>query len=163
MKLIHWMSFAVCLTMVNHSWAQYEEVGPIMGNPSLQAQSKRPYVKANSGTFDSTFIYFQDTIDLPVFDDFSSNKFQTYDNDYAAPNVTFDKVYSVLDDLGVPIAPNEFYTQQVTFRRTYNVTTTTFEDVDFTPTPLQIGSLASYPVTHIPTNGYPLEVSLHIR
>jgi hypothetical protein len=155
MKLIHWMSFVVCLTMMNHSWAQYEEVGPIMGNPSLQAQSKKSFVKANPGTFDSTFIYFQDTIDLPVFDDFSSNKFQDYDDDFLDPNVTFDKVYKVLDEFGVPISNDSFYTQTVTFRRVYTVSTTTPEDFDFTPIPLEIGSLASYPVTYIPIDGYP--------
>ena len=141
--------------MINHSWAQYEEVGPIMGNPTLQAQGKKQFVKVNAGTFDSTFIYFQDTIDLPVFDDFSSNKFQTYHDDYTEPGVTSVLVYSVLDDVDIPIPAGDFYTQQVTFRRVYTISTTTSEDFDLTPTPLKIGSLMSYPVTHIPTDGYP--------
>jgi hypothetical protein len=87
MKLIKWMSFVFCLAMINHSWAQYEETGPIMGNPTLQAQAKKQFVKANAGTFDSTFIYAQDTIVLPVFDDFSSNKFQFYHDDETEPGV----------------------------------------------------------------------------
>ncbi|MDG1333156.1 MAG: T9SS type A sorting domain-containing protein [Crocinitomicaceae bacterium] len=155
MKFIKLMSFVFCLTMINHSWAQFEEVGPIMGNPTLQANAKKSFVKVNAGTFDSTFIYFQDTIALPVFDDFSSNKFQSYDDDFAAPNVTFDKVYSVLDDLLVPIPPTDFYTQQTTFRRVFTVSTSTSEDFDFVPITLRIGSLASYPVTHVPTDAYP--------
>lgn len=157
MKLIKWMPLVICLTMINHSWAQHEEVGPIMGNPTLQAQShaKNQFVKANEGTFDSTFIYFQDTIVMPVFDDFSSNKFQTYNDDYAASNVTFDKVYSVLDEFDVPIPVGEFYTQQVTFRRVFTVSTSTFEDFDLTPIQLNVRSLASYPVTDNPVDAYP--------
>ena len=155
MRLIKWISFVFCLAIISHSWAQYEEVGPIMGNPTLQAQGKKQFVKVNAGTFDSTFIYFQDTIVLPVFDDFSSNKFQAYHDDDTEPGVTSDLVYSVLDDLDVPIPAGDFYTQQVTFRRVFTISTSTSEDFDLIPTPLKIGSLASYPVTHIPTDGYP--------
>jgi len=155
MKFIKWIAVVFCLTIINVSWAQNEEEGPIMGNPNLLAQSKNPYVKANPGTFDSTFIYFQDTIDLPVFDDFSTNKFQTYHDDVSEPGVTSDKVYRVLDEFGVPIPTDETYTEQVTFRRVYTVSTSEFEDFDLTPTPLQKASLASYPVTYIPVDGYP--------
>ncbi len=155
MKLVKWMPFIVCLTMINYGWAQIEEVGPIMGNPTLQAKASNRFVKANAGTFDSTFIYFQDTIDLPIFDDFSSNKFQSYDDDFAAPGVTFDKVFHVLDQSDVPIPNGEFYTFQTTFNRVFTVSTSTAEDFTFPPTVLKIGSLTSYPVTHIPTDSYP--------
>lgn len=154
MKLIKWTSFIICLTVMNHGWTQ-EGVGPIMGNPTLQAQAGNKFVKANPGTFDSTFIYFQDTIVLPFFDDFSSDKFQSYDDDFNASGVTFDKVFHVLDDLNVPIPVGDEYTQQVTFNRVYTVSTTTSEDFDFTPITLNITSLATYPEDYITTDCYP--------
>lgn len=141
--------------MINQSWAQQEEVGPIMGNPELQAKANNRFVKVNAGTFDSTFIYNQDTILLPIFDDFSSNKFQTYNADYSDPGVTFDKVYRVLDASNVPIPTGEFYTASVTYRRVFTVSTSTSEFFDFTPVPLQIGNLATYPVGHVVTDCYP--------
>ncbi len=155
MKWIKWSFYMLCVFSVNFGWTQIEEVGPIMGNPSLQAKAPKYFLKANPGTFDSTIIYFQDTIDLPVFDDFSSSKFQDYHDDPTLPQVTSDKVYRVLDEFDVPIANNEFYTQQATFNRVYTISTDTYEDVTFPPTTLKIGDLSSYPVTHIPTNSYP--------
>lgn len=155
MKLMKKISFIVCLIVATNGWSQVEEVGPIMGNPELQAKSFYRSVKANAGTFDSTFIYTQDTLSLPIFDDFSSNKFQDYADDYLAPGVTFDKVYRVLDMSNSPIPTDEFYTTQITFRRIYTISTSTFEDFPLTPTSLQIGSLASYPVNHATTDCYP--------
>lgn len=155
MKLIKWMSFIVCLTMFNHGWAQNEEVGPIMGNPALQSKASNRFVKANTGTFDGTFIYIQDTLVLPMFDDFSSDKFQSYNDDIGAVGVTSDLVYRVHDALDIPISFGEFYTQQVTFNRVFTVSTTTSEDFDLIPTSLKIGDLSSYPVTHVPTDCYP--------
>lgn len=156
MKLVKWTSLIFCLITLSTGWTQIEEVGPIMANPTLQAKAPDQHIlKASLGTFDSTFIYLQDTIDLPIFDDFSSDKFQNYIDDFSAPGVTFDKVYQVLDAADVPIANDELYTQQATFNRIYTVSTSTFEDVTFTPTSLKIGDLSSYPVTHVPTDCYP--------
>lgn len=155
MKLIKWLSFIVCLTMVNHGWTQIEEVGPIMGNPTLQAKTSNRFVKVNAGTFDSTFIYLQDTIVLPIFDDFSSNKFQPYEDDFGAAGVTSEVVYHVLDQSDVPIPTGELYTLQATFNRVFTVSTSTVEDFTFIPTSLKIGSLVSYPVTYTPTDCYP--------
>lgn len=155
MKLLTYMSFFVCISLMNQSFAQQEQVGPIMGNPELQAKSNAVPVKVNAGTFDSTFVYIQDTISLPFFDEFSSNKFQTYDADFSDPGVTFDKEYRVLDAADVPIPVGEFYTQQITFNRVYTISTLTEEDFNFTPTSLKIGDLATYPVVHIPTDCYP--------
>lgn len=154
MKLIKWMPFIMCLTMINHGWAQHEEVGPIMGNPTLQAKASNQFVKSD-GTFDGSFIYLQDTIDLPIFDDFSSSKFQVYEDDISAPGVTFDKVFRVLDQSNVPIPVGDVYTYQPTFNRVYTVSTSSSEDFTFTPVSLQIGSLASYPVSHVDTDAYP--------
>ena len=135
--------------------AQQEEVGPIMGNPQLQHRSLDKVNKQNSGTFDGSFIYTPDTIDLPLFDEFSTSKFQTYSAGFSDPGVTFDKVYRLLDMSNTPLANDLFYTEQETFIRTVDLTGPTFSDVPFTPIQVQIGDLSSYPVVHVPTNVYP--------
>lgn len=155
MNSIKWIAYALCVFSVNLGWSQIEEVGPLTGNPALQANAPKHVLKANAGTFDSTIIYTQDTVDLPVFDDFSSNKFQDYHDNPLLPGLTSVLVYRVLDEFDVPIGATEVYTQQATFNRIYTVSTSTFEDIAFPPTTLKIGSLASYPVTHVPTNCYP--------
>lgn len=136
------------------SFSQGEEVGPIMGNPQL-LKNRTAQLKANPNTFDSTFIYTTDTISLPVFDEFSSNKFQVYNADYSDLGVTSDKKYRLLDMSDVPLAINELYTLQQTYYRTVNIASGQITDVDFPPLQIKIGSLATYPVVYIPTNVYP--------
>lgn len=143
-----------CLFVSSFVFSQGEEVGPIMGNPQL-LKNKVTQLKANPNTFDSTFIYTSDTITLPVFDEFSSNKFQTYDANFTDPGVTSDKVYRLLDMSDVPLVNTELYTLQQTFRRTVNIASGDIIDVNFPPIQIKIGDLSSYPVAHIPTNVYP--------
>ncbi len=148
------LTLVVGLLTHTTSLAQWEEVGPLTANPHIQKESSN-ILKANPNTFDSTFIYAPDTIALPVFDEFSTNKFQVYNADYSDAGVTFDKVYKLLDMSSVPLASDAAFTMQQTFKRTINVAEGTFFDEAFTPTQIRIGSLASYPVTHVPTNVYP--------
>lgn len=155
MKRIHWISLSICLLAAQFGWTQVEETGPLTGNPELQMKARNQFAKVNAGTFDSTFIYLQDTIDLPIFDEFSSNKFQSYTEDFLAPGVTFDKVFRVLDITDVPIPTDEFYVPQPTFRRTFTVSTSTSDDAVFAATPLKITSLATYPANYVTTDAYP--------
>jgi len=136
--------------------AQIEEVGPLTGNPALQAKAeKNIQAKANPGTFDSTFIYISDTIALPLFDEFSSDNFQTYNAAYTDPGVTFDKVFRLLDLSSVPLPNDVLYTEQMTFRRTFDVANSSFVDTYFTPISIQLGDLASYPVSYNTVSAYP--------
>ena len=141
-----------CVLMASVAYGQ-EEVGPIMGNPALQAVNKAPLTKVNEGTFDSTFIYKPDTIDLPIFDDFSSDKFQVYDADFSDPGVTSEKIYRVMDGAN-PIASDVAYTTQVTIRKTWVISTSTSIDEDLPAGTLDVGDLSSYPVIHVPTDVY---------
>lgn len=147
--------FVVCLLTTLTAFGQGEEVGPLTGNPLLQSRAEVIQAKANPGTFDSTFIYTQDTISLPIFDEFSTNKFQTYNANYTDPGVTFDKVYRVLDASDTPIPTGVFYTEQQTFKRTRIISTSEFRDTIFDAISLKIGDLSSYPVNHITTDVYP--------
>ncbi|MDX2360055.1 MAG: T9SS type A sorting domain-containing protein [Crocinitomicaceae bacterium] len=153
MKRIGIIVVLLCISLF--SSAQGEGVEAITGNPYLQMKASQQFQRVNVGTFDSTIIYTPDTLTLPFFDEFSTNRFQVFDPDPAQGGATFDKVYGVLDDLGVEIANNVFYTEQVTFRRTVDLGAGTYFDADFSPVTVQIGDLSSYPVVHIPTDAYP--------
>ena len=136
-------------------FAQGEEVGPLTGNPDLYGKNKKSE-KSNPGTFDSTFIYKSDTLDLPFFDEFTNNHFQQYNADYSDLGVTSDKKYRILDNVtSVQIPNNLYFSGQTTFRRTYNVLTSTYTDVNFSPTQYKVGSLAAYPVSYATTDLFP--------
>ena len=117
-----------------------EETGPLTGNPSLMKNQNKVISKVNVGTFDSTFIYISDTIVLPIFDDFSSNKFQTYGANYTDIGVTFDKEYKLLETSAPfdPLSNSELYTAQQTFRRTFDVANGTASDDYFPSIQIQI-------------------------
>lgn len=137
--------------------AQGEEAGPLSGNPDLYGnKTVNNFLKVNSGTFDSTFIYKSDTLSLPFSDEFSNNHFEIYNAAFTDLGVTSDKKYRILDNgTLIPISNSVYLTAQQTFRRTYNVTTSTFVDINFTSTPYKVGDLASYPVNYVTTNLFP--------
>lgn len=139
-------------------FAQGEEVGPLTGNPELQGKNKKSnnIEKANPGTFDSTFIYKSDTLSLPFFDEFTKNHFEEYNADYTDLGVTSDKKYRILDNVtSIQIPNNLYFSGQTTFRRTYDILTSTYTDVNFSPTQYKVGSLATYPVNYTTTDLYP--------
>lgn len=150
---VNWL-ILFCLISAN-LFAQGEEVGPLSGNPALMAKNTRYLIKANSGTFDSTFIYIPDTISLPVFDEFSSDKFQVYNADYGDPGVTSDKKYRLLDGSLVPLGDDEYYTVQQTFRRVFDIGNSTIDDQPFSAISIKVGDLSEYPVNYVTTNVYP--------
>ncbi len=145
-----------CLFFVSLiSLSQNESVGPMMSNPDLIAKSKL-MVKLDELSFDSTIIYISDTLELPFFDEFTKNHFQQYNADFSDPGVTSDKKYRLLDNLtSLPIAVGQFYTDQVTFRRTHDIVTSTYVDASFLPTQLKVGDLSNYPVNYATTDLYP--------
>jgi hypothetical protein len=139
-------------------FAQGEEVGPLTGNPDLYSKTaaKTNNQKVNLGAFDSTFIYYSDTLDLPLFDEFSKDHFQKFDVDYSDPGVTSDKKFRILDNSTlIPIANDLFFTGQQTFRRTYDMVTSTYTDDNFAANQYKVGSLVTYPVAYATTNLYP--------
>ena len=126
-------------------------MGPIMGikNPSAQSLEK-------SLGFDSTFIFTSDTIQLPFFDDFSTHKFQTFVDDFNNPLTTKQTYYRLLDaTTNQPINNQLTYTNQVTFRRTYDINTGLVNDVNFTTTPIKENNLMTYPPVYNIVSLYP--------
>lgn len=155
--MIRVVSFILVYFILNVAFSQFEEAVPMSGNPSLISNKLNSNfnLKVNVGTFDSTFIYGLDTIALPLFDDFSTDKFQKYEADFSDAGVTFDKVYHLLDSFNNVISNTTLYTEQVTYHRITDPATNTFVDNIFPPTEIKIADLSSYPVTYIPTIVYP--------
>lgn len=147
-----------CLLLATISFAQQpgESVGPLTGNPVLQAKAKKNVSQSkSSSTFDSSFIYISDTISLPVFDDFSSDKFQKYTEDYGATGVTSILEYRLLDLSSQPL-PNDYLgTQQVTFRRVYNEQSGSYTDTNFPAVDIQLGDQTNYPTSYNTVSAYP--------
>jgi len=138
----------VCFSLIS-THAQESE-GPVMRVISDHVQ-----LKANAGTFDSTFIFTTDTVSLPFFDDFSSDKFQKYVGDFLTPGVTSDLVFRLHDMSDVPLADDAEFTIQSTFRRTFNSADGT-STVDYFPgIQIKEGDLSSYPVVHAQKDVYP--------
>lgn len=149
------IGFIILCSVAFNLHGQVEEVGPIMAKPFMASGPVAAMPKVNEGTFDSTFIYLPDTLDLPIFDEFSSNKFQSYSATYTDPGVTFDKDYRLLDLTSIPLANDLIYTQQQTFRRTYDVGNGTFTDANFAPLSVQLGDLTSYPTSYNTIDVFP--------
>jgi len=136
-------------------FAQGESVGPMTENQSL-IKKERFQQKALNTTFDSTFLYISDTLDLPFLDEFSTNKFQTYTKDFSDPNVTFIKEYKILDGSTLlPINNSDKYTILPTFRRTYNVAANTHADVALPSVQLKVGNQTNYPTVYTTTTVFP--------
>ncbi|MCH2230887.1 MAG: T9SS type A sorting domain-containing protein [Crocinitomicaceae bacterium] len=153
MKNIGLLLFVMFVTFI--SFSQGEGVSAMAGNPQLQKNIESIITRANAGTFDSTFIYTIDTIDLPFFDEFTTNKFQQYNSDFADPGVTSVLVYRLHDSLDVPLFGGETFSLQPTFKRTVDIGNSSVVDEFFDPVPVMLGDLSSYPVTHVTTMVYP--------
>ena len=130
--------------------------GISIGESSQNLKLTPIQIKKDLNSIDSSFIYFVDTLALPFFDDFSSNKFQEYTPNYSAPGISSQVYYRLKDaSTNAIISSNASYTNQITFRRTYNATTSTTFDVPFSDTLLKVGNLLSYPVVYNTLSLYP--------
>ncbi len=74
--------------------AQEEIVSPLGANPHI---TKKNFKTKSGNSIDSSFIYNIDTLDLPVWDDFSINKFLPYDSDYTDGNVSSQWYYQLMN------------------------------------------------------------------
>ena len=113
-----------------------------------------PEVKSNS--IDSSFIFSTDTISIPFFDNFTTNKIQEYTADFSNPLTTSEVYYLIQNQAsGLPIPNDVFYTNQMTFHRYVDITNDTYSDTVFTPLNAEIADFSSYPVEYTPIDLYP--------
>jgi hypothetical protein len=136
------------------SFAQGIEIGPITRN--LQFTARPNQLKSNTNLIDSTFFFTPDTLELPFFDDFSSNKFQQYSEDFNAPGLTQQVFYQLLNPQNLqPLASSAAFTDQATFRRTYDVTTSSFTDSIFPTIAVKVGDFSAFPIVYTTLDLYP--------
>ena len=134
--------------------SQQLEVGPVTRNTHISYTKGQ--LKLFGDTFDSTFVFVPDTIQLPVFDDFSTNKFQQYNGDINAPGVTSELFYQLTNPVTLlPLDNSLVYTGQVTFKRTFDIVSTIFTDSIFGTTNVRVGDLSSYPPQYSEFELYP--------
>ena len=145
---------ALLVVQVNAQYLQNDEklapdFNPILGKPQSPSTVK-------SISIDSMFVFACDTLSLPVYDDFSTNKFQVFQGNYNAPGITSQTYFRLLDALSnQPIVNGITYTNQVTFRRTYDVLSETYTDVNFPSIALIQNNLSVYPPIATPVSVYP--------
>lgn len=145
MKFVFSFFFFCCSFL---SLAQ-ESIEPIR---STHRKQYKQVVKSTT-TIDSSFIYSFDTLSLPIFDDFSSAKFQLKNAQPGDPNVT-EQVYFRLTDLAnVALATNVVYTSAATkIKTTQNGATveTTLPAIQ-----IKVADLSVFPVQYTTVNAYP--------
>lgn len=135
-------------------WAQHIEMGPVTRNYSLKPAQQ--HFKSTGHSIDSTFYYSPDTLDLPFFDEFSSDKFQKYNAQFNDPGVSSELYYRLLNPATLaPLSATQTFTDQATFRRTYDIASSTFTDSTFATTSVKIADFSSYPLSYQTLNLYP--------
>jgi hypothetical protein len=113
------------LLLSGMSFGQDEKLSPLQTNQSLHKTEKR--------SLDQQYIYFFDTLELPIRDDFARDKFVPYDAQAGDANVQ-DTVQYLLWDLAItaPIAMDSF-SLDTTYMYVYD-TLSTADSVVFTRT-----------------------------
>lgn len=138
----------LAIISTSFSFSQALEFGPMTSNPSISFNEKT-LLKTGSNSIDSTFIFSTDTLSLPFYDEFSANKFQKYLGDFSANGITSILYYRLIDPLSsLPLSASTSLTNQQTFNRIYDASTSTFIDNNFQATSVKVGDLTSYPVQY---------------
>lgn len=100
---------AICL-IIGASIQAQEVVKPLLYNTNLNAPGEQ--TRANElNDLDSTFIYIYESLPLQhAFDDFSTNKFETFSQDYGGVGVTSVLFYHLMDATNtIPQDPNAIF------------------------------------------------------
>jgi len=151
MRYVFTLFFSLAISAL---WSQGLELGPISRNFELSKSEGQ--LKSTVNTIDSTFYYTSDTLDLPFFDEFSTDKFQKYNAQFNDPGVSSTLYYQLLDpNTLVPFAAAQTFTDQATFRRTFDQTTSTFTDSVFPVTPVKVTDFTAFPLTYQTLDLYP--------
>jgi hypothetical protein len=134
------------------AFSQSLEIGPLTRNFDIK---NKGFVKSIN-SLDSTFVFATDTISLPFFDDFSTNKFQNYTSDFNAPGLTSLLYYQLLDPVTlIPYPSGTIFTDQPTFKRTYNIVNNTSSDTIFNPISVKLGDFTGFPIQYQTIDVYP--------
>ena len=107
-------------------------------------------------TFDSSFIYVTDTLNLPFFDEFSRNNFQNYTKEYNGVNTTSAIYFAMLDEVFMqPLPVNSQFTDSVTYRLEVDLVQDTIIYFFNDSVRFLYDDLVNYPPNHNSSYGYP--------
>lgn len=136
-------------------WSQGIEMGPITRNFDIK-RSKNSTYKSTVATIDSTFYYTPDTLNLPFFDEFSTDKFQKYTAQFNDPGVSSSLYYQLLDPATLQaLNASQTFTDQATFRRTFDIATSSFTDSIFATISVKVADFSAYPLSYQTLSLYP--------
>ena len=133
--------FFVCTAL----YAQHESLEPLLYQ--VRGEGKQQSLKTGTNpTINGQFFYNLDTLELPFFDDFCTNKFQPYTATPSDPNVTTVFYYSMLDASDVPMPLGTVFSELPTYKIEIDTIDDTQDTTWFVSTTIKYNSLASYPV-----------------
>lgn len=116
MKFRGYISSSILVVLALTVQAQHGEVlSPLQSNAILTAENSGHTEKA----MQSRFVYLHDTISLPFFDDFSTDRLQHHTRKINDPGVIDSLMYSIYI-AGVPAPAGAKYDDDTTFTTTYN-------------------------------------------
>lgn len=145
--------FLYSLLLLNgFAFSQNLEVGPITRNFGIKSK----FLLKSHNSLDSSFVYTTDTISPPFFDDFSTNKFQSYNADFNTPGITSQLYFQILDPNTLSAYPDgTIFSNSPTFKRTFDLSNDTFTDTTFNPISIKLGDFSLYPIQYQTIDVYP--------
>lgn len=141
------------------AFTQGDGTHPLRFDPvKNKAQQPVFYKKSTTNTFDSTFYHLIDTISIPILEEFSTNRFIQYQEDFTGPNVS-DTLWYRLELGGVPVAAGAKFSSFPTYRYTIDTANTTIPDgvdtTELTSVDYEFFDLSQYPVVQSTITLYP--------
>ena len=100
------------LLICSNSILAQESLEPLRTNSALIHQHK---FNRSDAVENNDIIYLLDTIDIPIIDDFSTNKFKTYLSDTTANNMSDSSWYALYDTLGNVLSIYDSYMSNPTY------------------------------------------------
>ena len=142
----------IVLLVANGALFGQEYVRALKTNPNL-AREINLQRKSALNSLDSTFLYIFESLPLAnAWDDFSTDKFQSYDPDYAGAGVTSEWFYRLMDETNtVPQDPtlifcDSAHSNTVTYIIEEGVEVDQAITYDFTPISVWVNDLNNFPV-----------------
>lgn len=150
-------TITILLGSVSLLFSQGEGLSPLGVNSSILGPVP---MKAGPETFDSTFIYASDTLEVSLtksfLDEFTKDHFQKYVPDFTNPEITSDKRYKLLDNnTSVPLPVTARYSNTPTVRRIVNVGAGTVVNQPLTPDTIRVSLFLVYPPVYETQVVYP--------
>lgn len=143
------LAFAIFILILGNNVVAQESVAPLVGNPYIKKYAEQSTQKSLENSFDSTFVYYADTLEMPFFDDFSKNNFQDYPQDYTGSGVSSETYYSMLvENTTNPLPQGTQLISDKSYRVEVNTDNNTSDTIYYDSIVFEYSPLDVYPVTY---------------